>query len=157
LHSQLPEAEFGDITDVELKQRSSELRVLNVRLYINEMLLGLHILCAVIPVLGFLFLSLKRYQKRLSRTEQRPVDGVRSKCGARVCGANIELLIESALPVFGLPGQTSTQLPQPRQSITPTWIRKCIPFIAAGAFISIVAAFKPLTSFSSSTNGRIQA
>ena len=79
----------------------------------------------------------------------------------------------SALPVFGLPGQTSTQLPQPRQSITPTWMRKCIPFIAAGAFISIARplallevrplslldrnAVRPAYSFSSSTNGRIQA
>ena len=65
--------------------------------------------------------------------------------------------IVSALPNFGLPGHTSAQLPQPKQSITLTWMRKFMPFMAAGAFISITGALKPFISSASRTNGRIEA
>ena len=41
--------------------------------------------------------------KRLSRTSKCTMHILRSKCGARVCGANIELLINEGCKQFVLP------------------------------------------------------
>jgi len=46
--------------------------------------------------------------KRLSRTSKCTVHILRSKCGARVCGANIELLINEGCKQFVMP-KTNTE------------------------------------------------